>query len=63
MAAFVVVAIIMTVLTGIVLGAFIGLSRAISWEDRRRGSLRLDAPNSSTRVARSVVNVSDSGWH
>lgn len=62
MAAFIAVAITMVVLTGIVLGAFIRLSYAIRWEDRRRGSLRLDAPSSVTQAARTLVGVSASRW-
>ena len=61
MAALVTVA-ISIVLTAVVFGGFIWVSCAIGWEDRRRGSLRLDAPSSRTRVARRLVNVSKSGW-
>lgn len=44
------------------IGAFLKLSFAIRKEDRRKGSLRFDAPSSSTRVARSLVGISGNGW-
>lgn len=62
MAALIVVMIFTVVAFGIVFGAFIRLSYAISWEDRRRGSLRLDAPSSSTQAARSLVGITNSRW-
>jgi hypothetical protein len=57
MAAFLVVAIVITVLTGVVLGAFLNLSWAIVSEDRRKWSLRFDAPTASTRAARRFVGI------
>jgi hypothetical protein len=57
MAAFLVVAIVITVLTGVVLGAFLNLSWAIVREDRRKWSLRFDAPTASTRAARRFVGI------
>jgi hypothetical protein len=57
MAALIAVAIVMTVLTGIVFGAFLTLSLAIGWEDRKKWSLRFDAPTASTRAARKLVGI------
>jgi len=47
---------------GVFIGIFFVLSLAIRWEDRRRGSLRFDAPSSSTRAARSLVGITASRW-
>jgi hypothetical protein len=57
MAALIAVAIVMTVLVGIVLGAFLNLSWAIVREDRRKWSLRFDAPTASTRAARKFIGI------
>ena len=62
MAGFITVAIVMTVLTGIVLGAFLNLSRAIVREDRRKWALRSDATTASTKAARDFVGISGSRW-
>lgn len=61
MATLITVAIIMTVLAGIVLGAFLKLSLAIRSEDRSKWSLRFDAPTASTRAARSLIGI-NSRW-
>ena len=50
------------ILLGVVVGAFLRLSRAIRKEDRFRGSLRCDAPSWSARTARSLVGFSSSRW-
>jgi hypothetical protein len=61
MASLVIIALVLT-LAGVIVGAFIMISFAIHREDRRKGSLRFDAPNNSTRVARSLVGISSSRW-
>ena len=53
---------IVTILMGVCLGAFLTLSFAIRREDRTRGSLRFDAPDSSTHAARTLVGVTSSRW-
>jgi hypothetical protein len=62
MAGVIVVLVVITVAAGFCIGLFIRLSLAIRWEDHRKGSLRFDAPSASTRAARSLVGVSQSGW-
>jgi hypothetical protein len=62
MAGVIVVLVLIAVAFGAAIGVILTLSLAIGWEDRRRGSLRLDAPSASTRTARSLVGVSRSGW-
>lgn len=62
MASVIVVLVVITVAAGFCIGLFIRLSQAIRWEDRRRDSLRFDAPSASTRAARTLVGVSESGW-
>lgn len=62
MTALITIAIVITVLAGTLLGVFLRLSLAIRWEDRRRGALRFDAPDSRTRAARSLVGVTSSRW-
>ena len=51
-----------TIVSAACIGAFLKLSFAIRNEDRRKGSLRFDAPSTTTRRARSLVGVSRSGW-
>ena len=53
-----------TIVTAACIGAFLRLSFAIRKEDRRprAQSLRFDAPNTSTRVARSLIGISCNGW-
>lgn len=46
---------------GVCIGAFFRLSLAIGWEDRRKWSLRRDAPSISTRAARTLVGISRYG--
>lgn len=53
---------LITIPTGLVIGFFFRLSYAIGWEDRRKHSLRYDAPSASTMAARSLVGLSKSGW-
>lgn len=62
MASVIVVLGIITIASGACAGAFLRLSWAIRWEDRRRGSLRLDAPDASTKAARTLVGISGSRW-
>lgn len=62
MASVVVVLGLIAITFGAVIGVFVVVSLAIGWEDRRRGSLRLDAPSSSTRAARSLVGITSSRW-
>ena len=62
MAGVIVVLVAITVAAGLCIGIFIRLSRAIRWEDRRRDSLRFDAPSASTKAARTLIGVSRSGW-
>jgi hypothetical protein len=61
MAALVVV-ILVTIATGVFIGAFLFVSFVISRDDKSRGSLRFDAPNQSTRTARKLVGISSSRW-
>jgi hypothetical protein len=53
---------LVAVLVGAVVGAFLKLSFAIRREDRSRGSLRFDAPDSSAKTARTLVGISGSRW-
>lgn len=53
---------VITIASGVCIGAFMRLSYAIRWEDRRRGSLRFDAPSASTRTARTFVGFGGFGW-
>ena len=62
MASVIVVLGIITIAAGACVGVFVRLSWAIRWEDRRRGSLRFDAPDASTRAARTLVGISGTGW-
>jgi hypothetical protein len=61
MASLVIIALVLT-LVGVMVGVFIMIAFAIRREDRTRGSLRVDAPSNSTRVARSLVGISSSRW-
>ncbi|MGH3279374.1 MAG: hypothetical protein ACRDNW_09570 [Trebonia sp.] len=61
MAALITLAIIMTVLTGVAVGAFLKVSFAIRREDKRH-SLSFDASNASERAARVLVGVNGSRW-
>ena len=62
MASVIVVLAIITITSGACVGAFVRLSWAIRWEDRRRGSLRFDAPDASTKAARALVGISGTRW-
>ena len=62
MAGVIVVLVIITITAGACVGAFVRLSWAIRWEDRRRGSLRYDAPDASTKAARALVGISGTRW-
>lgn len=61
MAALAILAMVMA-LFGIAMGAFLMLSFAISREDRKKWSLRIDPPSSAKRAARAMVGVSSSRW-
>ena len=61
MAALITISIIVAV-AGVVFGAYLKICFAIRREDRKRGSLRLDAPNQSARSARDFVGISSSKW-
>jgi hypothetical protein len=60
-ASLVVLVIIVTVI-GVCLGVFLTLSLAIAREDRKRYTLRFDAPNSTGRAARTLVGLNGSRW-
>jgi len=60
MAGLVVVLGLTAIAFGACIGAFFVLSLAIRREDRMRGSLRFDAPDRSTRAARTLVGISGS---
>jgi hypothetical protein len=57
-----VVVVIATILAGICVGGFLRLSSAICREDRRKGSLRVGAPDRSAEAARALVGINGSGW-
>lgn len=61
MAALVVIALV-TIATGIFFGGFLLVSFAIRRDDKSLGSLRFDAPDHSTRTARTLVGISSSRW-
>ena len=62
MASLVVVMLVIVVM-GACVGAFLRISFAIRREDRSpRGSLRFDAPNYSAQTARTLVGLSSSRW-
>lgn len=54
--------VLVTIAFGVVLGAFLAISFAIRRDDRSKGSLRFDAPDHSTRAARTLVGLSSSRW-
>jgi hypothetical protein len=56
MAALITVGIVMA-MAGVLLGAYIKICLAIRREDRRKGSLRFDAPSQSARSARTLVGI------
>jgi hypothetical protein len=54
---------VVTIITGVCIGAFLKLSFAIRCEDRRRSrSLRFDAPSVSAKTARDLVGINSSRW-
>ncbi len=57
-----VVLVLVAIVMGACVGAFLKLSFAIRREDRSRGSLRFDAPNQSAQAARSLVGITSSRW-
>jgi Na+(H+)/acetate symporter ActP len=57
-----IIAIFMAAAVGILLGAFLTVSLAISRDDQQRGSLRSDAPNRSAQIARILVGITSSRW-
>ena len=62
MAGFVVLGIVVVIIAGTCVGAYLKLCLAITREDRIRGSLRLDPPNYSAQSARDLVGISSSRW-
>jgi len=62
MAGMIIVLAVITITSGTCIGAFVRLSWAIRSEDRMKWSLRRDAPSASTRTARTLIGVSESGW-
>jgi hypothetical protein len=56
-----VVLVLVTIVVGACLGAFLKLSFAIRRDDRARWALRFDAPNRSAQTARALV-ISSSRW-
>jgi hypothetical protein len=57
------VLVIVTIVAGTCVGAFLKLSFAIRREDRNRaGSLRFDAPSHSAQAARTLVGMTSSRW-
>lgn len=61
MAALITIGIVMAI-AGVLLGAYLKICGAIRREDRRKGSLRFDAPSQSARSARSLIGISNSKW-
>ena len=61
MAALITISIIVA-MAGVVFGAYLKICFAIRREDRKRGALRLDAPNRSARRSRDFVGISSSKW-
>jgi hypothetical protein len=56
------VLVIVTIVAGACTGAFLKLSFAIRREDKKRGSLRRDAPSPSAQAARTLVGITSSRW-
>lgn len=58
-----VVLVLITIIAGACIGAFLKLSFAIRDEDRRTmGQLQFDPPNASAKTARHLVGISGSRW-
>jgi hypothetical protein len=53
---------LVTIVMGACIGAVLKLSSQIRREDRKRGSLRLEASSSSAQIARDLVGLSSSRW-
>jgi hypothetical protein len=53
---------VVMIIAGACIGAFLRVSFAIRKDDRARGTLRFDAPDSSARTARALVGISSSRW-
>lgn len=62
MAALITIAIVL-VLAGIAFGAYLRVCFAIRRDDRKKWSLRRDAPNRSARSARALVGINNSRWN
>lgn len=58
MAALITIGIVMA-MAGVLLGAYLKICWAIRREDRRKGSLRFDAPSQSARSARILIGISN----
>jgi len=57
------VLVIVTIVAGACIGAFLKLSFAIRREDRSKaGSLRSGAPSNSAQTARTLVGMTSSRW-
>ncbi len=61
LAVFIVLGLI-TIISGTLIGAYLRLCSAITREDRRRHSVRYDAPSHSAQAARDLVGISSSRW-
>jgi len=62
MAALIAVAVVMAVMAGVVLGAYIKICLAIRRDDKTYGSLRFEASDPSAQSARSLVGMTSSRW-
>jgi hypothetical protein len=54
--------VIVTAVTGVVFGSYIKICFAIRREDRRKWSLRRDAPSQAAQSARDFVGISGTKW-
>lgn len=61
MASLIIIALV-TAAAGVVFGAYFKICFAIRREDRRKWSLRSEAPSQSAQSARSFVGISGSRW-
>jgi hypothetical protein len=57
-----VILVLIVTVFGVCFGAYLMLSFAIAREDRQRDTLRFDAPNSSSKAARTLVGLNGSRW-
>jgi hypothetical protein len=53
---------LITIITGACIGAFLKICFAIRGEDRRKWSLRRDAPSQAAQSARDFVGISGTKW-